>query len=229
MKKWFFYLLFAVSLLLFLFFNRVTNLSCVADDGFLEDGVCNDLRRHFLGRSLFLTDFTADQVWDEFLFNSSYGQSYQFNDLEKFLDGRLILHLSVKGPDYRLRFGEENFLLNQSNRLRQDQPELSLTTIQFLAGEIIKNGEVDFAYHQQFLKLQQALLRYDLSKVLVIWRLDTEICLQVDQLCALIDTQADFDYQVWRLKQVLGDSNLQTALDEYRVLDLRFRQPVFKK
>lgn len=229
MKKWLLYLFWAFFVLLLLFFARVRQLTCVADDGVLESGVCDDLSQHFTHRSLFFTDFTADQVWDEFLLNPKYSQSYQYQRMQKFLDGRLVLHLSVKGPDYRLRIGDENFLLNQSNRLRQDQAELVLTTIQFEAGAIIKNAELDLAYHQKFLQLQQALSRHNLTGILVVWRSDLEICLQVDGLCALIDSEADFDYQVWRLKQVLEDANLQVSLDEYPILDLRFRQPVLKK
>ncbi len=221
------WLLLAAGLLLV---PRVRTVTCHSQQGVIEDGVCQELQAQLAGRLLLWTNFARQSIFDELLVHPVYSQSYQLLSVSKRLQGTLHLELLIRDPDYRLRVAEDSYLLNLNPTLRQDDPELHILSIDFLAdpAELLSKGQLQEVYHAHFMSLSQALRRYKIPSTQVLWHSDQEICVQTADLCLLLDTELDFDYQLWRAAQVLNDRDLEDDLRRHHTLDLRFRQPVLK-
>lgn len=226
---------FAILFILFRFVFVFRKLECRLDGATLESGVCERLEQRFRNRSLFFTDLENDQIWDELLADQQYSQAYQYQKISKSLFGQVQLLLLAKLPDYRLIVGQEKYLLNQNNKLRNNQDNLLMTSINFLADElIIDRGYLQEAKHQKFLSLSQALSNYQIVTNKIIWLSDQEIQLFLNlpstnnELVVIIDGEQDFVYQMQRLSLVLTQNDLSAIIADKKNLDMRFNLPVLQ-
>lgn len=220
-------MLLIVLLLRFVFVVR--RVDCLLSGATLESGVCEKLNDFFRGSSLFYTDFENALIWDDLLGNQEYSQAYQYEAINKSLSGVISLRMVAKMPDYRLATSQGNFLLNQSNKLRNDRDDLSLLTIEAtLSEQSLLAGFLENEKHQQFFALAQALNQYGFASSKVKWQSDEEIQLETAGLLVLLDTSKDFSYQVERLRAIVDDKEIAPTLTAGKTLDLRFNLPVLK-
>jgi len=215
-----------ILLLRFVFVFRQIN--CSLEQVSLETGVCEQINQHFRGKSLFFTDLENDSFWDDLLADQNYSQVYQYASIKKSLSGQADLMLLAKLPDYRLIFGQERYLLNQNNKLKNDQVSLVLPSIEFVGELSLSNGYLDENYHYKFLSLASALSKYQIETEKILWQNDQEIHLFLKEIEVLLDDQKDFAYQIERLSVVLKQEESRSLLEEKRILDMRFNLPVLK-
>ncbi len=225
---------FFILLLLFVlslkFVFVVRQVDCLLQGVSLEEGVCQQINKHFLGKSLFLTDFENASIWNELLGSERYSQAYQYQTVNKSLGGQIELTLVAKLPDYRLQSSQGSFLLNHSNKLRNDRADLSLPTIEAeLEPVILANGYLGEDLHEHFFALSKALHLYGFDDSQVKWLSEQEIQLRTANLLVLLDSSKDYEYQIERLHAILSDRELAATLAAGQVLDLRFNLPVLKK
>ncbi len=209
----------------------VRDVECVAIGESLAAPVCPKVQQGLLGKSLFFTDFENDPLWIELAASPEYSHTYQFAWIKKYALGKVVVGLTSKLPDYRLVIGEKRFIFNQTNRVRNDQDFLELLTIEapnLSADASIQQGYLAEESHRQFLNLATAIREQKLAIQQVVWRSDQEIQLLLPALTVVIDTQKDFSWQMERLRAILDDQDVATALQEATVLDLRFNLPVLK-
>jgi hypothetical protein len=199
------------------------------ENAFLESGICERINNHFKNKSLFFTDFENDQIWDDLLADQQYGQVYQYQKINKSLFGEANLILLAKLPDYRLIIGQDRYLLNQNNKLKNDQDKLILPSIEFI-GDVLLNehGYLQETYHQKFLSLSQALKKNQIETTKIIWQSDQEIHILTKEIEVIIDDASDFNYQMERLSLILKQENIQEVLISKKFLDMRFNLPVLK-
>ncbi len=225
--------LFIFLLTLFLLWNFVfvfRQINCVSKDNTLEPGVCEIINDYFKGKSIFFTDLENESIWDELLTHQQFSQAYQYQKINKSITGQADLYLLTKLPDYRLILGSEQYLLNQNNKLKDNQERLSLPSINFMGDPNIKqNGYLEENYHQQFLNLSQALSKQQISSKQIVWQNDTEIRIELDDLQVIIDNSKDFTYQIERLALILQEEELKEVLPGKKVLDMRFNLPVLRE
>lgn len=223
------FLVFGIVLFLLLRFVFVfRQIDCFLEEMSLESGVCDQINQHFKGKSLFFTDLENDSLWDDLLANQNYSQVYQYASIKKSLSGRVKLFLIAKLPDYRLIIGQDKYLLNQNNKLKNDQISLVLPSIEFSGELSIENGYLNENYHHKFLSLSSALSKYQIETEKILWQNDQEIHLFVREIEVLLDDQKDFDYQIERLSVILKQEESKALLKEKEILDMRFNLPVLK-
>lgn len=219
-------------LILFLLFRFVfvfKQINCFSENNILEDGVCKIINDNLRGKSVFFTDLENELVWQELLANQQFSQVYQYQKIEKSIIGNADLWLLTKLPDYRLILGSEQFLLNQSNKLKDNQDRLILPSIEFLGDPSInQHGYLEESYHQQFLTLSRALSEQQIISKKVVWQNDLEIHIYLDEIEVIMDNTKDFDYQIERLALILKEEQLQNILPTKKILDMRFNLPVLK-
>lgn len=218
-----------ILLLLFRFIFVFRQIDCFSADIALENGVCEKINNHFKNKSLFFTDFENDQIWDELLAVQEYSQVYQYQKINKSLLGKVKLYLIAKQPDYRLVIGQDKYVLNQSNKLKNNQENLNLPTIE-LTGDIniIDHGYLSEDQHSKFLSLSQALQKYQIKAERILWQNDQEIHLFLAEIEVIIDNNKDFNYQMERLSLVLKQDDIKAVLSTKKFLDMRFNLPVLK-
>lgn len=219
--------------LLFRFIFIFRQITCVAENNRLEAEVCQLINANLRGKSLFFTDLEQEAVWDELLANQKFNQLYQFQKIEKSITGQAKLYLTSKLPDYRLVIGEQKYLLNQSNQLKNDQAQLSLLNIEFKDQlDLIQQGYLAENYHQQFLQLSQAIGLHKIPVTKIVWQDDLNIYLDLDpqktKLRVILDNTGDFAEQMERLAIILNADEAQGLLADQKTLDLRFNLPVLK-
>lgn len=219
-------------IILFIFFRFIfifRSIDCLVEGATLESGVCERINDHFKGQSLLFTDFENDQIWDELLMDQQYGQVYQFQKIEKSLNGRAKLFLLAKLPDYRLIIGENRYLLNQNNKLKNDQERLTLSSIEFMSDFALQeHGYLNEAYHQKFLSLSRALKETQIVTTKIVWQSDQEIHLFVEEIEVILDDNQDFESQIQRLSLILKQNKTEAILLNKKILDMRFNLPVLK-
>lgn len=218
-----------VIFLLFRFVFVFKQINCFSENNILEDGVCEIINENFKGKSIFFSDVENDLVWQELLTNQQFSQVYQYQKIKKSVVGSADLWLLTKLPDYRLVLGSEQFLLNQSNKLKDNQDRLILPSIEFLGDpNINQHGYLEENYHQQFLTLSRALSEKQIVSKKIVWRSDLEIYIYLDEIEILMDNTKGFDYQIERLALILKEEQLKNILPTKKILDMRFNLPVLK-
>lgn len=218
-----------VLFLLFRFVFVFKHIDCFSENNSLEDGVCEMLNTHLKGKSIFFTDLENEPVWEELLANQQFSQVYQYQKMEKSITGQAKLWLEAKLPDYRLILGSEHYLLNQNNKLKNNQDRLVLPSIEFMGNpDINQHGYLDESYHQQFLTLSRALNDQQIVSKRIVWQNDSEIHIYLDTIEVIMDNVKDFTYQIERLSLVLKQEDLKTVLPTKKILDMRFNLPVLK-
>jgi len=224
-----FVIFFVILFLLFRFVFVLKTVDCVLEDNSLESGVCERLNQFFKGKSLFFTDFENEAIWDELMTDQQYGQVYQYQKINKHISGEVDLFLLAKLPDYRLVIGQERYLLNHGNKLKNDQDRLSLPSIEFLGdSSLIEHGYLEENYHQKFLSLSQALKKYEIETNKIVWQSNQEIHIFLKEIEVIMDDAKEFDYQVERLSLVLKEEELKDILPSKKILDMRFNLPVLR-
>lgn len=219
-----------VLFLLFRFVFVFKQINCLSEGNILENGVCEIINNHFKGKSLFFTDLENELVWQELLANQQFSQVYQYQKIEKSITGHVNLWLLTKLPDYRLVLNSEQFLLNQSNKLKDNQDRLNLPSIEFLGNpDVNQHGYLEESYHQQFLTLSKALNTQQIISKRIVWQNDLEIHIYLDQIEVIVDNTKDFTYQIERLALILKEEELQNILPTKKILDMRFNLPVLKE
>lgn len=222
-----------LALILFIlirFVFVVREINCVLPYGILEDGVCDKINNHFKGNSLIFTDFENASIWDELLVSQEYGQAYQYQSIVRSLSGEVDLILLAKLPDYRLVANSESYLLNNSSKLRNDQADLQLPTIEAsIEPAKLEKGYLDDTTHKQFFSLAEAMREHGFSDNKVKWLNDEEINVQVGNITVILDNTKNFNYQLERLRVILNDQELKETLQIAHTLDLRFNLPVLKQ
>ena len=219
--------------LLFRFVFVFRQITCLVENNRLEAEVCQLINANLQGKSLFFTDLEQEAFWQELLANQKFNQLYQFQKIEKTITGQAKLYLTSKLPDYRIVIGEQKYLLNQSNQLKNDQAQLSLLSIEYKDQiNLIHQGYLAENYHQQFLQLSQALSLHKIPASKIVWQDDLNIYLdldpQISKLRVIIDNTRDFAEQMERLAIILNADEAQNLLTEQKTLDLRFNLPVLK-
>lgn len=216
-------------LLLLRFAFLVRTVDCQIDDGYLEPGICQKLESSWQNKSLFFTDFYEDSIWSDLALSQEYGQSYQLQDLKRVLPNKLVIKLSRRLASYRLKIGDQSYLLCQNNILKQDQTDLDVLTIETEMTELIDKNALSESYHQKFSSFVQAANDNKINVKRIIWKDKTEIILETDHyLKVILDEHEDFEYQMERLSVVLTDPSLDETLSQKKYLDLRFKLPVLK-
>jgi hypothetical protein len=229
-KIWPFIVFFIVIVIFFRFIFVFKNIECQLNDASLESGVCDRINERFKGKSLFFSDLENDQIWDELLAHQEYSQVYQFEQINKSLSGHALLGLTAKLPDYRLIIGSDRYLLNQNNKLKNDQERLDLPTIELLDNlSANDHGYLQDDYHQKFLKLGQAITKHQIKTGGVKWVSNQEIHLFLDEIEVLLDDSKDFDLQMERLALIIREEELKEILLTKKILDMRFNLPVLKE
>lgn len=227
----------ALTLVIFLFILFLSfrfvfvfkKIDCFSENNILEDGVCEIINDKLKGKSIFFTDLENELIWQELLANQRFSQVYQYQKIEKFIIGNAKLWLLTKLPDYRLVLDSEQFLLNQSNKLKDNQDRLILPSIEFLGDpNINQHGYLEEDYHQQFLNLSRALSEQQIVSKKIVWQSDLEIYIYLDETEVLMDNTKDFDYQIERLALILKEEKLKDVLPTKKILDMRFNLPVLK-
>lgn len=218
-----------VLLLLFRFVFVFRQIDCFSTDVTLESGVCEKINDHFKNKSLFFTDFENDQVWDELIAVQEYSQVYQYQEINKSLLGKAKLYLIAKKPDYRLLIGQDKYVLNQSNKLKNNQENLTLPTIELIGDQnVINHGYLSEDQHSKFLSLSQALQKYEIKTERILWQNEQEIHLFLAEIEVVLDVNKDFNYQMERLSLVLKQDDIKAVLSTKKLLDMRFNLPVLK-
>ena len=233
MQKLKFLIYFLGLFILFRFLFVVRQIECISENYHLETGVCEMINDYFSGRSLFFTDFENEPIWEQLLANQQFNQVYQYQKIDKAIVGRSKLYLISKLPDYRLLIGDQRYLLNQSNQLKNDQEHLVLPTIKFMGeAQIVEQGYLMESYHQQFLKLSQAINQEKLSVTNIIWQNDANIELylskEIGTTVVILDNTQNFSEQMHRLALILSDKKSRELIIDKKILDLRFNLPVLK-
>lgn len=224
-----FVVFFIILFLLFRFIFVSKKINCILEDTQLENGICERLNQYFKGKSLFFTDFENEIIWDDLIADQQYSQVYQYQKINKHISGEIDLFLLAKLPDYRLIVGQEHYLLNQSNKLKNDQDRLSLPSIEFLGDpSVVSQGYLEENYHQKFLSLSQALKKYQIETMKIIWQNDQEIHIFLKEIELILDDAKEFDYQIERLSSILKEEELKDILPSKKILDMRFNLPVLK-
>lgn len=219
-----------VLFLLFRFVFVFRKINCSSENNSLEDGVCEIVNDYFRGKSLFFTDLENESIWEELLTSQKFNQVYQYQKIKKSITGKAELWLLAKLPDYRLILGSEKYLLNQSNKLKDNQDSLILPSIEFMGdASINQHGYLDEAYHQKFLTFSQALSKNQITTNRIIWQNDLEIHIYLEGIEVIMDSSKDFAYQVERLSLVLKQEDLKAILPTKKNLDMRFNLPVLKE
>lgn len=209
----------------------VRTVTCIALGESLASTVCSRVQQGLAGKSIFFTDFENDPLWVELAAAPEYSHTYQFAWIRKHALGAVSVALSSKLPDYRLVLGTNRFIFNQTNRARNDQEFLELVTIEApnLSFDVaIQQGYLLENYHRQFLQLATAVREQKLPITTIIWQNDQEIMLLLPTLTVLVDTQADFAWQMERLRAIIDDQEVAVQLEQANLLDLRFNLPVLK-
>lgn len=224
-----FIIFFIVLFISFRFIFIFKKINCSVENAFLESGICERINDHFKNKSLFFTDFENDQIWDDLLADQQYGQVYQYQKINKSLFGEADLVLLAKLPDYRLIIGQDRYLLNQNNKLKNDQDKLVLPSIEFMGDSSLnEHGYLQETYHQKFLSLSQALKANQIETTKIIWQSDQEIRIFTKEIEVIIDDSSDFNYQMERLSLILKQEDIQEVLLGKKLLDMRFNLPVLK-
>lgn len=224
-----FVIFFVILLLLFRFVFVARDINCFAENSSLENGVCERLNQSLHGKSLFFTDFENETIWDDLMADQQYGQVYQYQKIKKHMSGKVDLFLLAKLPDYRLIVGQDRYLLNQSNKLKDNQDRLSLPSIEYLGDvSLIEHGYLEESYHQKFLSLSQALSKYQIATEKIVWQNDQEIHILLKEIEVLMDDSKEFDYQIERLSLILKEEELKDVLPTKKILDMRFNLPVLR-
>ena len=203
-------------------------INCTVAQVALEAGVCEQINQHFRGKSLFFTDLENDPFWDSLLADQNYSQVYQYAEIKKSLSGEADLLLMAKLPDYRLIIGQERYLLNQNNKLKNDQASLVLPSIEFMGELSLDGAYLDEVYHHKFLTLALALNQQQLVPEQIVWQNDQEIHLFLPEIEVLLDDQKDFAYQIERLAVILKQEESRILLPSKNLLDMRFNLPALK-
>ncbi len=225
-----FFIFFVILFLLFKFVFILRKINCFIENASIESGVCEKISARFKGKSLFFTDFENDQIWEDLLATEQYGQVYQYQKINKTLSGNINLSLLAKLPDYRLIVGQDRYLLNQNNKLKNDQDRLNLPTIEFMGDpSLVSRGYLDDAYHQKFLSLSQALKKHQIETNKIVWQNNQEIHIFLKEIEVILDDSKDFDYQMERLSLVLKQEEIKNILATKKILDMRFNLPVLKE
>lgn len=218
-----------ILFVLFRFVFVFKQIDCFSENNVLEDGVCQVINDNLKGKSIFFTDLENELVWQELLASQQFSQVYQYQEIKKSITGKADLWLLTKLPDYRLILGSEQFLLNQSNKLKDNQDRLILPSIEFLgATDINQHGYLEENYHQQFLNLSRALRDQEIVSQKIVWRSDLEIYIYLEETEVLMDNTKDFAYQIERLALILREKELEKILPTKKILDMRFNLPVLK-
>ena len=222
---------FLILLVLFRFVFVVKKINCLIEDAFLESGVCERINDHFKNKSLFFTDFENDPIWDELLVEQQYGQIYQYQKISKSLFGAINLSLLAKSPDYRLIFNQNRYILNQNNKLKNDQARLDLPSIEFMGDTTLleEHGYLNETYHQKFISLSQAMHQYQINSQRIIWQSDQEIHIFLEEIEVILDDEKDFVYQMERLALILQQNKSENIFVEKKILDMRFNLPVLRE
>lgn len=219
-------------IVLFIFFRFIfifKKINCSVENAFLESGICERINNHFRNKSLFFTDFENDQIWDDLLADQQYGQVYQYQKINKSLFGEADLVLLAKLPDYRLIIGQDRYLLNQNNKLKNDQDKLVLPSIEFIGDPSLnEHGYLQETYHQKFLSLSKALKANQIETIKITWQSDQEIHIFTKEIEVIIDDSNNFDYQMERLSLILKQEDMREVLLGKKILDMRFNLPVLK-
>lgn len=224
-----FVIFFIILFLLFRFVFVLKKVNCVSENNSLENGVCERLEQNFKGKSLFFTDFENEEIWDELIVDQQYSQVYQYQQIKKHISGKVDLFILAKLPDYRLIVGQERYLLNHGNKLKNDQDRLSLPSIEFLEDfSLIEHGYLEESYHQKFLSLSQALKKYGIETNKIVWQNNQEIHVFLEEIEVIMDDAKEFDYQIERLSSVLKEEELKDILPSKKILDMRFNLPVLR-
>ena len=224
-----FVIFFVLLFLIFRFVFVFKKINCLSENASIENGVCERINDHFKNKSLFFTDFENDQIWDDLLAEEKYNQVYQYQKINKSLFGEANLFLLAKLPDYRLILGQERYLLNQSNKLKNDQDRLNLPSIEFIGDQPLnEHGYLQEQYHQNFLSLSQALQKYQIEINKVVWQNNQEIHIFLKEIEVILDDTKDFDYQIQRLSMILKQEEVDAILPTKKILDMRFNLPVLK-
>jgi hypothetical protein len=231
-KEWWRWLIFGALLLIFFFAFRVQRLDCRIDQGYLEPGLCESLETHFVGRSFFWTDFSKDAVWQEFAEKTEFTQGYQLLSWQKKLPGTLLITLSTQAPEYRLRLGDESFVLAESPKLKNDLSGQQLLEIFYQAAskeEIVEQGYLEASLHQKFISLAQAVARYEIPVERVNWQSQEDLELPLTNgLIVVLDENQDFTLAMRHLAAALKDPGFLEVLPGKKYFDMRFDLPVLK-
>lgn len=224
------FIIFFIFLFIFLRFIFIfKKINCSVENASLESGVCERINDRFKNKSLFFTDFENDQIWDDLIADQQYGQVYQYQRINKSLFGEADLVLLAKLPDYRLIIGQDRYLLNQNNKLKNDQDKLILPSIEFVGDSSLnEHGYLQEAYHQKFLSLSQALKENKIETSKIIWQSDQEIHIFCKEIEVIVDDDNDFNYQMERLSLIFKQEDVKETLLSKKVLDMRFNLPVLK-
>lgn len=219
----------AVLFLLFRFVFVFRQINCLSEGNTLEPGVCEVINDRLRGKSIFFTDLENELIWEDLLSNQQFSQAYQYQKIKKSVTGKTELWLITKLPDYRLILGSEQYLLNQSNKLKDNQDRLILPSIEFMGDpNINQHGYLEENYHKQFLVLSRALSDQQIVSKRIVWQNDLEIYLYLDEIEVIMDNTKDFAYQIERLALILNEEELKAILPTKKILDLRFNLPVLK-
>ena len=219
----------AVLFLLFRFVFVFRQINCLSEGNTLEVGVCETINDRLKGKSIFFTDLEDELIWEDLLSNQQFSQVYQYQKIKKSVTGKTELWLITKLPDYRLILGSEQHLLNQSNKLKDNQDQLILPSIEFVGDpNINQHGYLEENYHKQFLALSRALSDQQINSKRIVWQNDLEIYLYLDEIEVIMDNTKDFAYQIERLALILKEEELKTILPTKKILDMRFNLPVLK-
>jgi len=226
-----------VLFLLLYFTFPVKKVSCSYEGNNQEElaTVCQQLENSFRGKSLLFTNFSDESVWQTILENENYRQIYHLASQKMILPHHLLLTLDARLPDYRLTIvrdtGEKNFLLNQSNRLKSNQPDLKLLNIVYRGETEIaaNNKELNADFHDLFLRINQAILSHQLPVKTLTWKNEQLLELDLEQSWTVVlDQESDFERQLEILAVILRDPATLSRIENYRYLDLRFRLPVMR-
>lgn len=224
-----FAIFFAILFILFRFVFIFRKINCFSENVSIENGVCEQIEDNFRNKSLFFTDVENDQIWDRLLAEEKYTQVYQYQGIEKSILGEANLFLLAKAPDYRLILGQKRYLLNQNNKLKNDQDRLVLPSIEFMGEPSLEDhGYLQEDYHKKFLSLSQALQNYQINTERIIWQSNQEIHVFLKEIEIILDDSKNFNYNVERLSLVLKEDKIKTILPTKKILDMRFNLPVLK-
>jgi len=226
------------SLSLLFFGFRIKNVRCDYENRPEQlNGVCQELEREFIGRSLLFSDLANDSIWQKLLERRDYQESYYLLKVSRRLPNQIHLILKSKPPDYRLIFknaqGEEKiFIINQNNRLREDQPDLSVLNIIYQGDEQIVD---DFSrylfdnYYLLFSSWQLAIEQWQIPVKEIIWQSNEQIRLDLGKsYLVVLDLELDFSKKMAVLAAILADENALEKIKGHQFLDLRFNLPVIR-
>lgn len=212
------------------FLFQIRQLRCEIKDGYLEDGVCQEIQSYFQGKSLFFTDFANASIWQQLAEQERYRQSYQLLAVQKKLFQQVTLQISSQLPAYRLvTVNNEQFVVGENNKVKTDQENLPLITIQYLdSTPLVEHGYVKADQHQAFLALVTAMKQFSIQATQVKWLNDQEIQIPIGNITVFVVDDGNFALQMQKLALVLDDETVKNELSTKHTLDLRFQLPVLK-